>query len=208
MRMVFWNVDTQHDFMREDGKLYVPGAEQIEPRLAQLTELAEKYRIKVVNTADKHRPGSAEIAAEPDFAETFPEHCMEGTAGVLYIAATAPVDAYAIDWTDKEYDRQQALDNRNIILYKDAFDVFAGNPHTQSIVELLQPEAVVVYGVATNVCVAYAVNGLLDRGVKVYVPQDAIKGLPSLPLEETIREWERKGAELIHTEAIEEYLRE
>ena len=35
--VIFWDVDTQHDFMDPDGKLYVKGAELIMPKLAQLT---------------------------------------------------------------------------------------------------------------------------------------------------------------------------
>jgi nicotinamidase-related amidase len=32
-RVIFWDVDTQYDFMRADGKLYVPDAEHIIPNL-------------------------------------------------------------------------------------------------------------------------------------------------------------------------------
>ena len=35
--VIFWDVDTQHDFMDPDGKLYVQGAELIKPKLEQLT---------------------------------------------------------------------------------------------------------------------------------------------------------------------------
>jgi len=33
-RIVFWEVDTQQDFMLPGGKLYVPGAEKIIPNIA------------------------------------------------------------------------------------------------------------------------------------------------------------------------------
>jgi nicotinamidase-related amidase len=29
MTRVLWDVDTQHDFMLPEGKLYVPGAEEV-----------------------------------------------------------------------------------------------------------------------------------------------------------------------------------
>ena len=46
---------------------------------------------------------------------------------------------------------------------------FAGNPHIEKILQILNPEIVFAYGVTTNVCVDKAVTGLSDRGIKVYV---------------------------------------
>ena len=40
MTSVFWDVDTQVDFMRADGSLYVDGAETIVSNLAALTDFA------------------------------------------------------------------------------------------------------------------------------------------------------------------------
>ena len=39
-RLLFWDVDTLYDFMRADGRLYVPDSEAIIPTLAALTAFA------------------------------------------------------------------------------------------------------------------------------------------------------------------------
>ena len=96
MKTIFWNVDTQYDFMRPDGRLYVKGAEQIEGNLVRLTELARRKGIKVVNTADWHRKDSLELSNNPDFANTFPPHCLQNTRGAEFIPATNPQDSYKI----------------------------------------------------------------------------------------------------------------
>ena len=66
---LFWDVDTQYDFMRADGKLYVPDAEQIIPRLKQLTDHAHQAGIRVLASADDHFPGHRELSGRPDFRE-------------------------------------------------------------------------------------------------------------------------------------------
>jgi nicotinamidase/pyrazinamidase len=202
MKRIFWNVDTQYDFMRADGKLYVQGAETIEDNLQRLTLYAELAGEQRINTADKHKPDSEELSAEPDLVNTFPEHCMEGTRGLDYIDATVPLDAYVIDWTDTGFDREAVKEAKDIILYKDAFDIFAGNPHAEEVVKTLSPDEVIVYGVATNVCVDQAVMGLRERGIEVYVPTDAIKELPHLPLEETLDKWKVSGVNLTTVDDI------
>jgi nicotinamidase/pyrazinamidase len=204
--LLFWNVDTQYDFMRNDeefkGGLAVPEARGIEENLAYLTNLAFDYNLKVVNTGDWHNEDSKEISDNPNFVNTFPKHCMKNTQGAQYVPATNPDDAYVVSWEDDSFDSKQILANRNIVIYKDHHGAFEGNKHTESIVEDLKPKRAVVYGVATSICVDYAVNGLLERGIEVYVPLDAIKELPNLPLEETLNAWEKKGAILTTTKNI------
>lgn len=200
MKTIFWNVDTQYDFMKSNGKLYVQKAEQIEGNLAKLSKLAEENGIVVVNTADWHTAESEELSANPNFIKTFPEHCMQNTKGAEFIPATSPENPYVIDWRQKELNREKILQTRNIVLYKDKFDIFTGTPHAEEVVRLLHPENAVVYGVATNVCVDYAVRGLLERKVRVYVPLGAIKELPNLSL--PYEDWRRKGAILTSTDKI------
>jgi nicotinamidase/pyrazinamidase len=195
---LFWNVDTQIDFVYPRGKLYVQGAEDIRPQWKELTKLAKENSIRVVNTADYHYANSAELDSSPDFINTFPEHCMAGTRGADYIRETDPEDPIIFDW-DKEYlftpELFNSEDHRNFIIRKDAFDVFDGNPMTETILKQLNPDTVVVYGVTTNVCVDAAVKGLVKKVNKVYVVKDAIKELPNIPL--PFDAWKKKGVEMI-----------
>ena len=77
--VIFWDVDTQHDFMDPDGKLYVKGAELIKPKLEQLTNYAHAHGIQIVASSDDHELEHAEISAAPDFRETFPPHWVGTT---------------------------------------------------------------------------------------------------------------------------------
>ncbi|WP_167615189.1 cysteine hydrolase family protein [Maribellus sediminis] len=202
--LLFWNVDTQVDFMEPSGKLYAPGAEKIKPALKQLTEFAAQNNIQVVSTADFHYHNSAELSAEPDFVNTFPEHCMADTEGAEYVAETKPEDPLVFDWNKEYFSLDEVKTHRNVVIRKDAFDVFAGNPYTDKIVELIAPETVVVYGVTTNVCVNDAVIGLVRRVDKVYVVEDAIKELPNIPL--PFDKWEKLGVKMITTAQLDELL--
>ena len=196
--LIFWNIDTQIDFVYPRGKLYVEGAEVVRPQWKELTRLAKEKSIRVVNTADYHFPNSAEIDPNPDFVNTFPEHCMVKTRGADFIKETDPEDPVIFDW-NKNYlitpELFEKADHRNIIIRKDAFDVFSGNQYTENILKYLDPQTVVVYGVATNVCVDMQVRSLIKRVKSVYVVEDAIKELPDIPLPFDV--WKKKGVELI-----------
>ncbi len=206
-RTLFWNVDTQEDFIDQAGKLYVKGSERIRPVLKQITDFAKIEGIRVVNTCDYHHINSNELSSTPDFETSFPQHCLAGSSGAEFISETLPESPLLIDW-DFELAIYAEFDNpdrfRNIIIRKDAFDVFAGNPYTEQIVQILQPDKVFVYGVTTNVCVDKAVMGLSERGIKVYVFEDAIKELPNLPL--PFETWKAKGVDLIPFTDIRKYL--
>lgn len=207
--VIFWNVDTQVDFVEPSGKLSVPGAALLKPVLKELTLLAERNNITVVNTADYHFAGSAELSGTPDFIRTFPPHCMAGTSGAGYIDETIPENALVFEW-DRDYDlnefSQEANFHRNIVIRKDAFDVFAGNPNSEKILKLLDPESVIVYGVTTNVCVNDAVIGLAKRGLNVFVVEDAIKELPNIPL--PFNQWSEWGVKLIQSAGVEKLIKE
>ena len=209
---IFWNVDTQYDFMRPDGKLPVgegDGAEDIEPALSIATDIARENDIRVVNTADYHNEDSDEFSRNPDFQETFPPHCLAGSKGADYVPATQPEDPMELDWREEANWSEVMSHEGDFVLYKDAFDIFAGepeSPHAEELVETLDPDQAVVYGVASDVCVDYAVEGLMDQGVEVYVVEDATKGIDPEASEDAKYNWMTEGAKIGNTEGLRDYL--
>ena len=205
--IIFWNVDTQFDFVSPEGKLYVPGAELLKPNWEKLTLLAKKHSVTVINTADWHFSESAELSQIPDFIHTFPQHCMANTPGAEFVDETNPENSFVLDWSG-ENDFKDLLKNgvtvKNYTIRKDAFDVFKGNRFTDDLLKQISPETVIVYGVTTNVCVNDAVVGLAARVPKVLVVKDAIKELPNIPL--PFENWEELGVGLIRLTEVEKIL--
>jgi nicotinamidase-related amidase len=58
----------------------------------------------------------------------------------------------------------------------------------------------VVFGVVTEYCVSFAAKGLLERGRRVAVVQDAIETLKAEDGEQTVAQLQRLGARFITTE--------
>lgn len=193
MKILFWAVDCQKDFLNKDGKLYVEGAESIKPNLKKLTDLAVNYNLTVVNTLDWHDANDEELSDNPDFINTFPQHCMANKKGSELIEETTPIDGLFSFYENK----------RNVSIKKNKFDVFTGNLNTDNILEALNPDLIIIYGVATNVCVNFAVLGLVARGYKVVVVKDAIKELPQIDVNAVYEGWEGEGVIFETTDNIE-----
>jgi nicotinamidase/pyrazinamidase len=200
-QLVFWDVDTLHDFMRSDGKLYVPGSEEIIPALEALTAFAHAHRIPIVASADNHDSADAEISEVPDWKTTFPPHCMRGTAGQRKIAQTALVDPLVIE---PEPEDAEALERRirahrgDFLLYKHTLDVFS-NANVSTLLATLAPKAIVVYGVATDFCDRYTVEGLLrDRpGTELFLVTDAIRAIYPEEGARLVAQWKQLGVRLV-----------
>lgn len=175
--IAFLNIDTQKDFVEPTGSLYVPGVERIIKNLGNLTKLARKKGIKIINTADLHTLQDSEISNKPDYVKTFPPHCIIGTDGAEFISETAPINPYTISYNDSTFNLNKIMDSRELVLYKNDFDVFKGNPHAKDVFEFLTPKRIVVYGLTSNICVDKAIQGLLKTlpETKIYVPENAIK---------------------------------
>ncbi|HEX9610888.1 MAG TPA: hypothetical protein VF978_03300, partial [Gemmatimonadales bacterium] len=151
-RVIFWDVDTQYDFMKADGKLYVPDAEQIIPSLKKLTDYAHGHGIRIVASADDHVREHPEISDTPDWKTTFPPHCLRGTPGQQKIPETALRDPLVIE-PDPVPGGGQALAARvrahrgDLLFHKHRFDVFT-NANVLPVLDVLDPNDVVLYGVA------------------------------------------------------------
>jgi nicotinamidase/pyrazinamidase len=186
---VLWEVDVQADFMLPGGRLYVPGAEKLLPNVRRLTDAARQGRVFLVSHGCFHTPD------DPEF-KIFPPHCVKGTAGAELVpealterVVRVPNDAVAKLPEDLSQYQQ-------ILLEKQTLNIFESR-HADALVQRLGSHAeFVVFGVVTEYCVSLAVKGLLERGRRVAVVQDAIETLKQEDGKKTITELERLGARL------------
>ncbi|HEX3926578.1 MAG TPA: isochorismatase family protein [Gemmatimonadales bacterium] len=202
--MIYWDVDTQADFMMARGALAVPGAEEIIDNLKALTDHAHRSGVRIIATADDHDIGHAEITDTPDWQTTFPPHCMRGTAGQLKITATTLKDPLVIQ--PVPLDRAAVVatitaHQGDILLNKPGTDVFRWNPNAATVLDTLAPERVVVYGVATDFCTRAAVEGIARHrpAAEIVVVVDAIRGIDAAASDALIASWRNAGHVIART---------
>jgi nicotinamidase/pyrazinamidase len=206
VQLIFWDVDTQYDFMRADGKLYVPGSEEILDTVAALTDHAHASGIPIVASADDHVPGHRELSDAPDFRETFPPHCMRGTPGQLKIAETALRAPLVIEPEPQDptvLARRIREHRGDFLLHKHWFDVFT-NANVGVLLDTLDPRNVVLYGVALDVCDKYAVEGLLRArpNTRIHLVTDAVRAIDASASGALLDDWERRGVRLLNSREV------
>jgi nicotinamidase/pyrazinamidase len=189
--VIIWDVDTQVDFMLPHGKLYVPGAEETVEAMKRVVDAARAAGLVHVASADDHELTDAEISETPDFQTTYPPHCLRGTKGARKIEATEQDDPVPITL---EALPERYLAGREFLLLKKNFDVFT-NPNTERLLEWLDPDEIVVFGVATDVCDDAAIRGFLDRGRRVRFVEDAARGLDEGRTATSLAAWRERGVE-------------
>ncbi|MGH7633029.1 MAG: cysteine hydrolase family protein [Gemmatimonadaceae bacterium] len=203
--VIFWDVDTQRDFMDHDGKLYVPDAESIKPNLKRLTDYAHDRDIHIVASSDDHTAGDRELSPTPDFEQTFPEHCLHGTPGAEKIPETAIFAAKIIEPDPVPHDvlaRSLWSHGGDVLIRKHWFDVFT-NPNTITLLEAWDPTEIVVYGVALDVCDKYAIDGFIEHGVPViHLVLDATKAIHSERTQALVDGWKNQEVRVVTTEDV------
>jgi len=202
-RPLLWDVDTQVDFVHADGKLPVPGAEDAVPAMARLVRWAEENGVTHLATADDHELTDPEIVDEPDFASTFPPHCLRGTPGAAKIAETAQHDPLPLSLTPYPPGLVPGLvdGRRELLVLKKTYSAFS-NPNVEPLLDALAPDEVIVFGVATDVCNHAAIVGLLDRGYRVAFVEDASRGLSEERVERSLAEWRQRGVRFTTSDEV------
>jgi nicotinamidase/pyrazinamidase len=191
--LVFFDVDTQADFMLPTGSLYVPGAQEIVPNLKMLTDFARAHGIPVVSSADAHSPD------DKSFAE-WPPHCVVGTPGQLRIPETSFPSSIIIANRPGRFDAPSKWSGQ-IIIEKQEYDATT-NVNFDAILKALGMRRAVVFGVATEYCVRGTALGLRKRGLQVDLVTDAIKAIKPRDGRKAIEEMVAAGVHLVETAAV------
>ncbi len=208
-KTIFWDVDTQFDFMKPQGALYVPGAEEIIEKVGEVRRFALENGYSILSDVDWHWLDNPEISEHPDMKTTFPPHCMAGTPGAGRVGdlGDVPIDYVEIDEVDMAQLRRLVQKNQfHIVIRKQSLNVF-DNPNTHKLVDLVRPEHVIAFGVALDCCVYYVLTELSKhKGVRLSLLADTTKGLYTRPDEEVYEELRRRGVEITTFEQIQEQI--
>jgi nicotinamidase/pyrazinamidase len=229
---IFYDVDTQNDFMNKDGALYVPGAEEIKPNLKLLTDYARKNQVPVVGSVDKHfgteeykaREGELKLWGGP-----FPNHCMNDTLGQRKIDETIMPADMSFQGAPENGDNGIYLENTLVkedrINIARALVAITGrvwprclvktglyfekqsydvftNPNLKIFLEMADVREAVIYGVATDFCVKAAVLGMQKQNIQCYVVEDAVRGVFPDKTKQALEEMARAGAKFVTTKDV------
>ncbi|MDO8434338.1 MAG: isochorismatase family protein [Candidatus Binatus sp.] len=199
---VFYDVDTQRDFLLLDGKYHMPDAERVVPVLAALTDLARETGVKVVCSIDHHAPDDPLLQSN---GGPYPDHCIVGTPGEKKIDETAPRNPLFLE--SKEYSSEEIQEilhhEGEIIFDRRQFESFVRNAHVRTVLRLLlQPIAdIVIYGVYTEACVDRVITELIGLGPKLHVVKEAIASA-SADRADFLEKWSQQGVQIISFEEL------
>jgi nicotinamidase/pyrazinamidase len=193
---ILWDVDTQVDFVEPGGKLYFPGAEEAKPAMAQLVEAACAADVVHVASCDQHELSDPEISGQPDYETTWPPHCLLGTRGAEKIPETKQLDPLPLPLplvpVPAATLRLLLEGRREMLIPKKQYDPFT-NPNTETLLDALDPDEILLFGVATDICDDAAVRALLRRGRRIAFVEDASRGVDETRVAACFAAWREAG---------------
>ncbi|GGP19093.1 isochorismatase [Thermocladium modestius] len=154
-------VDMQNDFVRRDGKLYVPSAEDTIKPIAELLGRARRAGASVIYTQDWH------MKDDPEF-RIWGEHALAGTWGAEIIEELAPAPDDAV-------------------IRKLRYDAFFGT----SLDYLLRVRGIrnlVLVGTVANICVLHTAGSAALNWYNVALAVDGVSALTDFDLYSTLRQ--------------------
>lgn len=209
--ILFWDVDTQYDFMHPQGKLYVPGSEDIIETVVQIRRFALENGFSIIASTDWHSLDNEEISDNPDFQNNWPPHCMAETDGARRIGDPAATQAEVLDvkpCPDKHLKALIAHPPFQIVLRKNNVDIFT-NPNTPRLLELIHPTHIIVFGVALDVCVRLTVESFLkETDAKITVVKDAVRGIDPEAGEKTRKMFAENDVDWLTFEQVKDLMHE
>lgn len=186
LRKALLVVDVQNDFCPK-GALAVPKGDKIIPAINKYINIFAKAKLPILATRDWHPKVTKHFKK---FGGTWPVHCIEGTNGA-------------------DFCPNLKLTGDTILLYKgmnpgqDSYSAFQAEDKNgvtlEDYLNLLEVKELYIAGLATDYCVRFTTRDAIQKGLKVKILVDAIKGVNLKPADsqEAIEEMLRLGAKKI-----------
>ncbi|MCH1770092.1 MAG: isochorismatase family cysteine hydrolase [Metallosphaera sp.] len=154
-------VDMQNDFVRKEGKLYVPNAESTISPIRQLIAKARDSGARVIYTQDWH------LKDDPEF-KIWGEHAVAGSWG-----------AEIVDELKPEKD--------DYVVKKLRYDAFFGTS-LDYYLQVKGIDTLVITGTVANICVLHTAGSAALRWYNIVVPTDGISAITEFDYYATLRQ--------------------
>lgn len=196
-------VDVQNDFC-PGGKLPVPGGDAVVP---VINSLIDPFDI-IIQTQDWHPSTHTSFASNHDNKEPYstidldygtqvlwPDHCIQGSKGAEFHSELNTEKTQVI--IRKGF--RENIDSYSTFYENDQITVtgLAGYLREREIKELYTA------GLATDFCVKWSILDGIDEGFKMYLVQDAVRGINlNGSLQTALDDMKEKGAVFVTSDQI------
>lgn len=190
-------VDVQNDFT-EGGALAVVGGDGVAQRVSSLLSRSAGAYDYVIASRDWHDPdndngGHFARGAEPDFVDTWPVHCVAGTAGAEYD------ELLVTDAIDIHVQKGQG---------KPAYSLFEGTipdgTPASEVIGSLGIDQLDVVGIAIDYCVLRTALDALSAGLRVRVFDDLVAGVAPSSSDAALQRLREAGAVVLSSQLQED----
>jgi nicotinamidase/pyrazinamidase len=183
-------VDVQNDFT-EGGALGVDGGAEVARGISRLLDADPEAYDVVIASRDWHdadNDNGGHFHPEPDYVDSWPEHCVAGTSGADYHPD------FATHHVDIHVRKGQGIP---------AYSAFEGTTDSggtlHAELDRLGVTDVDVAGIATDHCVLASALDALGSGRRVRVLTDLVAGVAPAPSAAALDRLAAAGAELVHS---------
>jgi nicotinamidase/pyrazinamidase len=178
-------VDVQNDFC-EGGSLAVAGGADV---AGSVSSLAASYD-HVVATKDYHIDPGAHFGNPPDYVDTWPVHCLVGTAGSDFHPAFVPDRVEAV-FTKGEHAAAYS-----------GFEGFSAGEGLASWLRSRDVTSVDVVGIATDHCVRATALDAAREGFETTVLLDHTAGVARATTDSAVQQLRDAGVTLVGTPIV------
>lgn len=193
-------VDVQADFTEfRNGSLVVPGTDRdYVDRVIEGTRVFKEQGLPIVATMDHHPPDHVSFFTNHPGAKAFdvirvgdleqvlwPPHCVQGTAGAEILIPSELITSVVQTGCRREYD-----------CYSGFRDDGGTETGLKALLDDLGARRLIVYGLATDVCVRATVLHALEDGYQVRLVLDLCRGITPEGTREAVDEMRLKGASI------------
>ena len=182
-------VDVQNDFC-EHGSLAVSGGAGVASAIS--ARLASGSYDAAVATRDHHIDPGAHFAAQPDFVQSWPVHCVVGTSGV---ELHPNLDTSRIEAV---FDKGE---------YEAAYSGFEGRCDGVRLADWLHDrdiDAVDIVGIATDHCVRATALDAVRAGFATTVLLDLTAGVARASVDAALEQLDAAGVTLVGAPVVEQ----
>ena len=193
MTSALFIIDVQNDFT-EGGSLGVDGGAAVAGGITEFLADGHPYDV-VIASRDWHdgdNDNGGHFHPEPDYVDSWPEHCVAGTQGAEYHPdlATELIDVHVRKGQGKP-----------------AYSIFEGvtddGETVPALLDRLGVTQVDVAGIATDYCVLASALDAVEAGREVRVITDLVAGVAEESSAAALKKLEAAGVELVQSEKVE-----